>query len=224
MHDEGDTMTERYLIAGLGNPGKEYQNTRHNVGFRCVDALAQAHHIAFEPKKRSHAKVADGVIAGQRVLLTKPQTYMNLSGSAVQGLMAFYKIPPERLLVIFDDLDLPFGTLRIRHKGGSGGHRGLTDIIQRLGTQDFPRIRFGIGRPPDRMDPAAFVLRPFDAEETHTFQLAVARVIEAVDMWLVNGLDEAMNRYNGSMREADETSAPGKPKVTPAPPTDSPLQ
>lgn len=217
-------MTGRYLIAGLGNPGKEYENTRHNVGFRCVDALAQAHHIAFEPKKRSHAKLADGTIAGQRVLLAKPQTYMNLSGSAVQGLMAFYKIPPQRLLVIFDDLDLPFGTLRIRHKGGSGGHRGLTDIIQRIGTQDFPRIRFGIARPPDRMDPAAYVLRPFDAEETAILQLAVARVIEAVDVWLINGLDEAMNLYNGSLREPDEAAAPGRSKAPSTPPTESPLQ
>ncbi|HML20065.1 MAG TPA: aminoacyl-tRNA hydrolase [Aggregatilinea sp.] len=217
-------MTERYLIVGLGNPGKEYDNTRHNVGFRCVDALAQAHHIAFEPKKRSHAKIADGTIAGRRVLLAKPQTYMNLSGSAAQGLMAFYKIPPSRLLVIFDDLDLPFGTLRIRHKGGAGGHRGLTDIIQRLGTQDFPRIRFGIGRPPNRMDPAAYVLRPFDGEETATLQLAIARVNEAVETWLVSGLDAAMNHFNGSVNEPDQNDTPAKPHASPTPSTGPSLQ
>ncbi|WP_119073027.1 aminoacyl-tRNA hydrolase [Aggregatilinea lenta] len=217
-------MTERYLIVGLGNPGKEYGNTRHNVGFRCVDALAEAHHIPFEPKKKSHAKIADGIIAGQRVLLAKPQTYMNLSGSATQGLMAFYKIPPERLLVIFDDLDLPFGTLRIRHKGGAGGHNGLTDIIRRLGTQEFPRIRFGIGRPPGRMDPAAYVLRPFDAEETNTLNIAVARVIDAVNEWLTSGLDAAMNHYNGSVQEPDEPDTPARPKTSPTPPTGSRTQ
>lgn len=204
-------MAEHYLIAGLGNPGKEYENTRHNVGFRCVDALARAHNIAFERKKRSHARVAEGTIAGHRVLLVKPQTYMNRSGSAVQGLMAFYKIPPRRLIVIYDDLDLPTGTLRIRHRGGSGGHRGLTDIIQRLGTQDFPRIRFGIGRPPGYMDPAAFVLRPFEAEEAPLVNLAVKHVGAAVEMWLTQGLDITMNRFNGPVLRPEPEDAPGPP-------------
>ncbi|MEP0761778.1 MAG: aminoacyl-tRNA hydrolase, partial [Chloroflexota bacterium] len=150
-------MSGMFLVVGLGNPGREYTNTRHNIGFRCVDALAARHNLAFEDKKKSKAKIALGSIQGQRVLLAKPQTYMNLSGSAVQGLAAFYQIPPAQMMVIFDDLDLPVGTLRIRPKGGSGGHKGVTDIIQRLGTQGFSRIRVGIGRPDTPVDPASYV-------------------------------------------------------------------
>ncbi|NLX10265.1 MAG: aminoacyl-tRNA hydrolase [Chloroflexi bacterium] len=211
-------MTERYLLVGLGNPGREYEDTRHNVGFRCVDAVARAYHLSFQPKKQSKAKIADGTIAGRRVLLAKPQAYMNLSGGTVQGLATFYKIPPAHILVIFDDLDLPLGTLRIRQKGGSGGHRGLTDIIQRLGTQDFPRIRFGIGRPPGRMDPAAFVLQRFSPAELDLVNAAVATTVEAVETWLRDGIDIAMNRYNGAVeglprRESapDSTPDPAQP-------------
>jgi PTH1 family peptidyl-tRNA hydrolase len=189
---------DRYLIVGLGNPGREYQATRHNVGFRCADALIKAHGLVVAAKKQSKAKVADGAIAGRRVLVAKPQTFMNLSGSSVQGLATFYKIPPERIIVIFDDLDLPPGTLRIRQKGGSGGHRGLTDIVQKLGTQNFPRIRFGIGRPPGKMDPAAFVLRPFSAEEIPLVEQAVERALKAIETWLIEGIDIAMTRFNGA--------------------------
>lgn len=204
-------MTERYLIVGLGNPGREYENTRHNVGFRCVDALAQAHGLVYAAKKQSKARVADGLVAGQRVLLARPQTFMNLSGGAVQGLMAFYKIPPERLMVILDDLDLPPGTLRIRSKGGSGGHRGLTDIIQRLGTQDFARIRFGIGRPPGQMDPAAFVLLPFTGDEQSAADQTAQRVVKTVETWLTEGIDTAMNRFNGTAEEVAARLAPKPP-------------
>lgn len=194
-------MTERYLIVGLGNPGREYENTRHNIGFRCVETLAQKHHLTFDRKKKSKAKLADGIIAGKQVLIAKPQTYMNLSGTSVQGLSAFYRIPPARIIVLFDDLDLPLGTLRIRPKGGSGGHRGLTDIIQRLGTQNFPRIRFGIGRPPGQMDPAAFVLRPFTPEENEQAEPTVQRAVQTLERWLTEGIDSAMNHYNGSIEE-----------------------
>ena len=194
-------MSERYLIIGLGNPGKEYHDTRHNVGFRCVDALVEAHGLAYDRKKKSHARIADGVVAGKRVFIAKPQTYMNLSGSSAQGLAAFHQIPPERIIVILDDLDLPIGTLRIRPKGGSGGHKGLTDIVARLGTQDFPRIRFGIGRPPDTMDPAAYVLRRFDADEMPVVEEATSRATKAVETWLIEGIDSAMNRYNGSAED-----------------------
>jgi PTH1 family peptidyl-tRNA hydrolase len=191
-------MSERYLVVGLGNPGREYNETRHNVGFRCADALVKAHHLRFDPKKKSKGKVAEGTIAGKQVLVAKPQTFMNLSGSTVQGLASFYKIPPERILVIFDDLDLPPGTLRIRQKGGSGGHRGLTDIIRRLGTQDFPRIRFGIGRPPGRMEPAAFVLQRFSGEDEKLVAQTVERAVKAVELWLTEGINSAMNRFNGT--------------------------
>jgi PTH1 family peptidyl-tRNA hydrolase len=206
---------ERYLVVGLGNPGPEYHETRHNVGFRCADALAGAYDLAFDRKKKSKARIADGVIAGKRVLIAKPQTYMNLSGSSVQGLAAFYQIPSKNIIVILDDLDLPPGTLRIRPKGGSGGHRGLTDIIQKLGTQEFPRIRFGIGRPPGQMDPAAFVLRRLDPDELADVKRAVERVIKTIEVWLTDGIDIAMNRYNGS---ADEVAAREAQRAVPAPP------
>jgi PTH1 family peptidyl-tRNA hydrolase len=209
-------MSDRYLIVGLGNPGREYDQTRHNVGFRCVDALVQAHGLAFDQKKKSKARTADGLIAGKRVMIAKPQTFMNLSGTSAQGLAAFYQIPPKNILVILDDLDLPLGTLRIRPNGGSGGHRGLTDIIQRLGTQDFPRIRFGIGRPPGRMDPAAYVLRRFDQDELPIINPAVDRAIKAVEVWLAEGIDIAMNRYNGSAEEVAAREA--QPAVPTTPP------
>lgn len=205
-------MDDLYLVAGLGNPGREYEHTRHNVGFMCADALARAHGLAFDPKKRSKARVAVGSVAGKRLAIAKPQTFMNLSGSAVQGLAAFYKIPPEHILVVYDDLDLPAGTLRIRPKGGSGGHKGMTDIIRRLGTQDFPRIRFGIGRPPGKMDPAAFVLRPFDRDELPQVQDSIDRVVGAIEAWLREGIDIAMNRYNPANDNTNPApERPGRP-------------
>lgn len=195
------------LIVGLGNPGPEYANTRHNVGFRCIDALADRHNLRFEDKKRAKARIALGRIGEHRVLLAKPQTYMNLSGSAVQGLLTFYRIPPTQMIVVYDDLDLPVGTLRIRPKGGSGGHRGLSDIIQRLGTQNFPRIRVGIGRPESGMDPAAYVLLPFRQQEEPLIQEAITRVLQAIETWLNEGIDPAMNRYNGSAEEVLQRNA-----------------
>lgn len=191
-------MVERFLIAGLGNPGKKYSNTRHNVGFQCVDSLAQKYNMTFDAKK-GKAKIALGTAAGHAVLLAKPQTYMNLSGESIGTLANFYKIPPERILIIFDDLDLPVGTLRIRKTGGSSGQKGMKSIIQHLGTLDFNRIRFGIGRPPGRMDPAAYVLRPFDqGDEAILVQETIDRVQRAIEDWLNAGIDTAMNNHNGS--------------------------
>lgn len=200
--DTNHTAADRFLIVGLGNPGREYHGTRHNIGFRCADALTREHGLSYEAKKRSKATVAEGAIAGRRVLVAKPQTFMNLSGGSVQGLAAFYRIPPERILVIYDDLDLPAATLRIRPKGGSGGHRGMTDIIRKLGTQDFPRIRFGIGRPPDRMDPAAYVLQRFSAEEEPAIAEAVARAVAAIESWLRDGIETVMNQFNNTVSDS----------------------
>ena len=203
-------MTDRYLIVGLGNPGREYEKTRHNIGFRCVDAIAAAHGLTFS-RRQSKALVADGVIAGQKVLLARPQTFMNLSGEAVQGLVTFYKIPLNNLLVISDDMDIPVGVLRIREKGGAGGQKGLKSIAAHLGTQEFARLRFGIGRPPGRMDPAAYVLQDFDKSEAILLIETLDRVVKAVDVWLRFGLPIMMTRFNGTAEESARVTVPPKP-------------
>jgi PTH1 family peptidyl-tRNA hydrolase len=198
-------MTDRYLIVGLGNPGREYEKTRHNIGWRCVDAIAAAHGLTFA-RKQSKAIVADGTIADRKVLLAKPQTYMNLSGEAVRGLVDFYKIPPANLLVISDDMDIPLGTLRIRESGGAGGQKGLKSIIEHLGTQNFARMRFGLSRPPGRMDPAAYVLQDFDKGEMPLVNETLDRVVKAVETWLREGTAIAMTRHNGTADEAARTA------------------
>ena len=187
---------ELSLIAGLGNPGPQYAANRHNIGFRCLDRLAAEHGLTFD-RRQKRALTARGVIAGREVLLVKPQTFMNESGRAVVPLARFYKVPPARLLVVYDDLDLPPGTLRLRPSGGSGGHRGMRSIIAQLGSQEFPRLRIGIGRPPGRMDPAAYVLQDFAPEEWPLMEETLARAIAAIEVWLTEGLDAAMSRYNG---------------------------
>jgi PTH1 family peptidyl-tRNA hydrolase len=204
-------MSERYLIAGLGNPGKEYSNTRHNIGFRCVDTFARIHDMTFD-KKQGKARIASGHVAGFHVLLAKPQTFMNLSGESISFLAHYYKISPNNIMIIFDDMDLPVGTLRIRKQGGSSGQKGMRHIIQLLGTQEINRIRFGIGRPPGRMDPAAYVLRPFDnGDEAILVDETIDRALKAVTTWLTDGIDKAMNLYNGSIediarRQAEEAA------------------
>lgn len=190
----------RYLIVGLGNPGKEYEDTRHNIGFQVVDALAAAYGLKFDSKK-SNAKYANGLMFEQRVMLAKPQTYMNASGKSVQGLVNFFQIPIDRLLVVADHLDIPLGTLRLRPKGGAGGQNGLRDIMKLLGTQEFAQMRLGIGRPPGKMEPAAYVLRRFDANEQPIAQEVIERAIKAIEVWLQEGVEIAMNRYNGTAEE-----------------------
>jgi PTH1 family peptidyl-tRNA hydrolase len=202
----------RYMIVGLGNPGKQYAQTRHNIGFMCVEELAKAHGLAFDLKnKKSQAFIADGLIDEKRVLLVKPQTYMNNSGVAVRGLADFYKIPVADILVILDDLDTPLGTLRIRAKGGAAGQKGMRSIIQHMGTEDIPRIRFGIGRPPGKMDAAAYVLMPFIKEEEILLVETVDRVLKAVRIWLNEGIEMAMNRQNGTAEQAAQAAPKPKP-------------
>jgi peptidyl-tRNA hydrolase, PTH1 family len=211
-------MTDRYLIVGLGNPGRDYAKTRHNIGFRSLDAIAAAYGMEFS-KKQSKALVADGTIAEKKVLLAKPQTYMNLSGEAVRGLMDFYKIPLSNLLVISDDLDIAPGTLRIREKGGAGGQKGLKSIIEHLGTPDFARMRVGIGRPPGRMDPADYVLQDFDKSEAILVVETLDRAIRAVETWLRFGIAIMMTRHNGTADEAarNATALPtAPPSATPS--------
>lgn len=196
-------MSDKFLIVGLGNPGREYAANRHNVGFHAVDHLAARHNVPFS-RVQHGAMTASGRIAGQSVILAKPQQYMNRSGTAVGALVRFYKLPPENLLVIFDDLDLPTGTVRLRPSGGSGGQNGMKHIIERLGTQDFPRVRIGIGRPPGRMDAAAYVLQNFGPGEQPLIDEALDRAADAVETWLRDGVELAMSRHNGPPAETGE--------------------
>ncbi len=187
-----------YLIVGLGNPGREYKDNRHNIGFMLVDRLAVLLN-ARGMKVMSKAIVIDARHEGRKLILAKPQTYMNLSGQAVQGLMRFYKIPLENLIVAHDDLDLPFGVLRLRPGGGPGGQKGVANIIQQLGTQDFARLRLGIGRPPGRMDPAAYVLQDFPAGDLLALSQILDRAANAALTWVSEGLNAAMNKFNGEV-------------------------
>ncbi|MFN3763067.1 MAG: aminoacyl-tRNA hydrolase [Anaerolineae bacterium] len=184
-----------YLIVGLGNPGVRYARNRHNVGARCVSRLAAAHGLEFS-RRQKNARVARGTVGGCPVVLAIPQTFMNESGRAVAPLARFYQVPPENLLVIYDDLDLPLGSLRIRPEGSSGGHRGMRSVIEHLGTQSFPRLRIGIGRPPGQMDPADYVLQDFTPDEEAVVEETIERAIAAIQTWLTEGLEKAMSLYN----------------------------
>jgi PTH1 family peptidyl-tRNA hydrolase len=190
------------MIVGLGNPGPEYARTRHNMGFQVVETLADRHGLRFD-KAQKRARVALGRInllggGSERVLLVKPLTYMNDSGDAVGQLRSFYKIVPANILVVFDDLDLPAGRLRLRPDGGSSGQKGVKSIIQHLSTEAFPRLRVGIGRPPGKMNPVDFVLQNFSAAEEAEMAFVRAAAADAIEVWLANGIAEAMNRYNGA--------------------------
>jgi PTH1 family peptidyl-tRNA hydrolase len=184
-----------YILIGLGNPGREYAGTRHNVGFALIDRLAVLLG-AQGMRLQSNALVTSAKYEGRKLLLAKPQTYMNLSGRAVQGLAGFYKVPLDRLLVAHDDLDLPLGTLRLRPGGGPGGQKGVASTIETLGSQDFSRLRIGIGRPPGRMDPAAYVLQRFNAAELEVVSESLERAAEAALTFAKDGIEAAMNRFN----------------------------
>jgi len=192
------TSETTYLLIGLGNPGREYRDNRHNVGFMLIDRLIVRLN-ARGMKVQSKAIVTSATYEDRKLILAKPQTYMNLSGQSAQGLLNFYKLPMENMLVAHDDLDLPFGTIRIRPGGGPGGQKGMASTIERLGTKDFPRLRIGIGRPPGRMDPAAYVLQDFSRDEMKTLSEIVDRAAEAALTFVVDGLNKAMNKYNGSV-------------------------
>ncbi|MDQ2691864.1 MAG: aminoacyl-tRNA hydrolase [Chloroflexota bacterium] len=192
------TPETTYLLIGLGNPGREYRDTRHNVGFMLIDRLIVRLN-AQGMKLQSKAIVTSATYQDRRLILAKPQTYMNLSGQSAQGLLNFYKIPIENMIVAHDDLDIPFGAIRIRPKGGPGGQGGMASTINQLGTKDFPRLRIGIGRPPGRMDPAAYVLQNFSRDEMKLLSEVVDRAADAALTFVVEGLNMAMNKYNGSV-------------------------
>lgn len=197
LDDEFMAETEKFLIVGLGNAGRKYQGNRHNVGFMVVDRLAKKHAIAMTTVQHK-AIVGSGRIQNRAVLLAKPQTMMNLSGNAVGPLANYYKIPPANVLVIYDELDLPFGTLRLREKGGAGGHNGMKSVIQHLG-EAFPRMRLGIGRPPGQMPPAAYVLQDFGKSELPVLDEMLDTAVTAVETFLADGIQLAMSRHNGTV-------------------------
>jgi PTH1 family peptidyl-tRNA hydrolase len=189
----GEPDIER-LIVGLGNPGRKYAGHRHNVGFQCLDHLAEAWGLSFS-KRKHKALLAQGHIAGLKAILAKPQTFMNLSGQAVERMARFYKVPPENILVIYDDLDLPVGKIRLRPEGGSGGHKGMKSVIEHLGSNGFPRLRVGIGRP-THGDPVDYVLSDFAPDEQIAMEQAYERAVSAVELWLTEDIAAAMNRHN----------------------------
>ncbi len=191
-----------YIIAGLGNPTKEYDKTRHNVGFAVIDQLADRYGIDVSERKH-RAFCGKGVIEGQKVLLVKPQTFMNLSGESLRSAMDYYKALPEKLIVIYDDISLPPGQLRIRLKGSAGGHNGIKNIIAHLGTQEFPRIKVGVGEKPPRMDLKDYVLSRFSKGEQELMEEAFREVAQAVAMMISDGADRAMNHFN-TKKKAEE--------------------
>ncbi|MCI8662604.1 MAG: aminoacyl-tRNA hydrolase [Hungatella sp.] len=188
-----------YIIAGLGNPDGRYENTRHNVGFEVIDILADRIGICVDEKKH-RALCGRGVLEGQKVILLKPQTYMNLSGESVRAAADFYKAEPKNIIVVYDDISLEPGQLRIRGKGSAGGHNGIKNIIAHLGTQEFPRVKVGIGEKPKGMDLADYVLSHFSQGERESMREAYKEAAEAVAVMVGQGIDEAMNRFNGKKK------------------------
>jgi PTH1 family peptidyl-tRNA hydrolase len=183
------------LIVGLGNPGREYRFNRHNIGFMVIDQLAEDWGASFS-SVRFQASFTDVRRQGAKIMLAKPQTYMNQSGRAVRSLVNFYKLPLANLLVIYDDVDLPFGALRLKPSGGAAGQKGMKSIIRELGSRDFPRLRVGIGRPPGRMSVSSYVLQDFDEQEREEIEIIVREAADAAVRWLDEGIERAMTTVN----------------------------
>ena len=190
-----------FLIVGLGNPGRQFEHTRHNVGFDVMDALADKYNISISEKKH-RALCGKGVIGGQKVVLAKPQTYMNLSGESVAELLHYYKLDPEsEMLVIFDDISLAPGGIRIRKKGSAGGHNGIKNIIAQTGTQNFMRVKVGVGEKPKGWDLVDHVLGRFDAADRERVETAIGDAVAATELVLSGEIDRAMNEFNGKKQE-----------------------
>lgn len=189
-----------YIIVGLGNPGKQYEHTRHNVGFEVIDRLAEKHDILMTERKH-RAFCGKGLIGGQKVMLVKPQTFMNLSGESVKSAVEFYQIGMDELIVVYDDVSLSPGQLRIRRAGSAGGHNGIKNIIAQLGTQEFPRVKVGVGEKPERMDLADYVLSHFSKGEWEMMEEAFKEAADAVEVMIADGVDAAMNRFNAKKNE-----------------------
>lgn len=209
------------MIIGLGNPGKQYQGNRHNIGFQVVDLFAERHGLSFDVRKgkaraavggvrlpappvtEAQATVEDGPppppSVAHRVVLVKPQTFMNLSGQSVSTLARFYQVQPADMLVVYDELDLPLGRIRLRPDGGAGGHNGMKSIIRELGRNDFARLRIGIDRPPGRMDPAAYVLQDFSRGQQEVVVQVRLLAVDAIEHWLTYGIEATMNAFNSQV-------------------------
>ena len=191
-----------YIIVGLGNPDRQYQNTRHNIGFDVIDAIADKNHITVGERKHK-ALVGKGFVGGQKVVLVKPQTYMNLSGESVREVIDFYKVDEKsELIVISDDVSLDVGQIRIRKRGSAGGHNGLKNIILHLGHDEFHRVRMGVGEKPQGYDLVDYVLGHFPKEEREIMDESAKRAADAVEMMITDGADAAMNRYNKKIQQS----------------------
>jgi PTH1 family peptidyl-tRNA hydrolase len=200
MNNTFDKTINSYLFIGLGNPGREYKFTRHSIGFMIIDALSNQLTIKIT-KVKSKALIGTGSYLENKIILAKPQTFMNLSGQSVASLVKFYKFPLEHTLIIHDDLDLPFGTLRLRPSGSSGGQKGIGSVIQTLGTDQIPRLRVGIGRPPGRMDPVNYVLQRFSSQEEDLLEDVIDRACKACLSTIDIGIDQTMTRFNQNYSE-----------------------
>ncbi|MGN0395873.1 MAG: aminoacyl-tRNA hydrolase [Coprococcus sp.] len=184
------------IIVGLGNPGVKYAGTRHNIGFSVIDEMAEKYNISLSEKKHK-AVLGKGIIEGEKVILAMPQTFMNLSGESVRELVDYYKCEPSDVIVIYDDIDLDVGRLRIREKGSAGGHNGMKNIILHIGSQEFARVRVGVGEKPKNMDLADYVLSRFNKEDLPVIRESCTKACEAVALILSDGTAAAMNRFNG---------------------------
>jgi peptidyl-tRNA hydrolase, PTH1 family len=191
--------TAPFLVVGLGNPGKEYAKNRHNVGFMVADLIAERIGAKFGRHRRAVAEVAEGRLGfgGPRFVLVKPLTYMNLSGGPTVALAQFYKVPPAQIIAVHDELDIPYGQIRAKIGGGEGGHNGLRSMSKSLGTKDYARVRFGIGRPPGRQDPADYVLSDFSGAERKELDFLVDRAADVVEAIVLEGVEWAQNKYHG---------------------------
>jgi PTH1 family peptidyl-tRNA hydrolase len=194
-------MSSLWLVAGLGNAGRGFRENRHNAGFMVLDLAAKRWSFDFS-KTQNQALVAEGRVDGSRLMLAKPQTMMNRSGRAVVPLARYYRVPLERLVVVYDDLDLPLGSLRLRRFGGTGGHRGMESIVHELGSDAFPRLRLGIGRPAGRMEPADYVLQDFTQDEARQFSETADLAVDCLSLMVAEGIEAAMTRFNGGPGEA----------------------
>ncbi len=221
-----------YIVVGLGNPGPKYERTRHNVGFMAVDELAQRHGLVWRGQQ-ARAQIAKGTINGVPVTLAKPQTFMNLSGEAVSGLLHWHKEPATKLIVLYDDMDLPLGSIRVRARGSAGGHNGISSIIQHLRGQEFARIRIGIERPAGPGEQVDWVLGHFSKPDLEEVQVAIRQAADAAEYWLGNGIEKTMNAFNGAAVADKEplprAARPPRPVAPlaplappPAPPTERP--